>query len=91
MKNNYSFENWIMRCCQSREWNLRSFLKEKLIDVGYSIIEDDYLSYRSGKYKTVHNMLATRGSPRVCLVAHTDVCRDHGVFYYHYRTGAADA
>lgn len=78
MQNNYSFENWIIRCCQAREWNLRFFLKSKLTDFGFEIIEDDYSSYRNGKYKRVHNMLAIRGAPRICLVAHTDVCRDHG-------------
>lgn len=29
------------------------------------------------RYETVHNMLAVRGNPNICLVAHTDVCRDH--------------
>jgi hypothetical protein len=67
-----------MQCCKSREWNLRKFLKKKLIDAGFRIIEDDYSSYRKGKYQQVHNMLAIRGTPRICLVAHTDVCRDHG-------------
>lgn len=76
--NNYSFENYVMQCCKSREWNLRKFLKSKLINAGFEILEDDYSSYRDGKYQLVHNMLAIRGNPRVCLVAHTDVCRDHG-------------
>ena len=76
--NNYSFENYIMQCCKSREWNLRKFLRNKLEHAGFTVIEDDYSSYRKGKYQQVHNMLAIRGEPRVCLVAHTDVCRDHG-------------
>ncbi len=76
--NNYSFENYIMQCCKSREWNLRKFLKKKLINAEFKIIEDDYSSYRKGKYQQVHNLLAIRGEPRICLVAHTDVCRDHG-------------
>lgn len=74
----YSFENFIMQCCKAKEWDLRKFLKHKLIKTGFEIKEDDFRSYRGGKYSTVHNMLATRGrNPRVCLVAHTDVCRDH--------------
>jgi hypothetical protein len=79
MIKNYSFENYIVQCCKTREWNLRKFLKSKLISNGFQINEDDYTSFRSGKYGQVHNMLAIRGkNPRVCLVAHTDVCRDHG-------------
>jgi hypothetical protein len=79
MVKNYSFENYIIQCCKAREWNLRKFLRAKLLSNGFKIIEDDYLSFRGGKYSKVHNMLALRGeNPRVCLVAHTDVCRDHG-------------
>lgn len=74
-----SFENFIMKCCELDEWDLRPFLKEKLVSVGFTFQEDDYSSYRPGRYQEVHNMLAMRGkSPRICLVAHTDVCRDHG-------------
>ena len=74
-----SFENFIMTCCELDEWDVRPFLKEKLASVGFTFQEDDYKSYRPGRYQEVHNMLAMRGnSPRVCLVAHTDVCRDHG-------------
>lgn len=77
-----NFENFIMNCCKAREWNLRSFLRKKLSEAGFSIIEDDYHSHRRiaerKEYKDVHNMLAIRGNnPRICLVAHTDVCRDH--------------
>lgn len=77
MREKYSFENFIMQCCKSKEWDLRKFLKRILKNNGFQIKEDDFRSYRGGKYSTVHNMLATRGDPRVCLVAHTDVCRDH--------------
>lgn len=77
MMNNYSFENFIMQCCKAREWNLREFLKKKLKENGFRITEDRYLSSRDPRFSTVHNMLAVRGNPRVCLVAHTDVCRDH--------------
>lgn len=79
MQENKLFENFIITCCELDEWDLRDFLKEKLIEVGFSVQEDNYSSYRSGKYQKVHNMLAIRGkNPRICLVAHTDVCRDHG-------------
>lgn len=74
-----SFENFIMKCCELDEWDVRPFLKEKLTTAGFTFQEDDYSSYRPGRYQEVHNMLAMRGNaPRVCLVAHTDVCRDHG-------------
>lgn len=75
----YSFENFIMQCCQAKEWELRSFLKRILKKANFKIIEDNYETPRASdrRYKTVHNMLAIRGNPRTCLVAHTDVCRDH--------------
>jgi|ERR1700722_3451840 len=73
----YSFENFIIQCCKAREWDLRKFLKKLLERNGFQIVEDDYVSHRDARFSTVHNMLAIRGKPRVCLVAHTDVCRDH--------------
>jgi hypothetical protein len=75
----YSFENFIKQCCKAKEWNLRSFLQRTLEKNGFSIIEDDYNSAgrRGLQYKDVNNLLAIRGKPRVGLVAHTDVCRDH--------------
>lgn len=79
--NKHSFENFIIQCCKAKEWTLRTFLKKKLIKAGFSIQEDSYLSSRcrsNDKYSKVHNLLAIRGNPRVGLVAHTDVCRDHG-------------
>lgn len=79
-ENKHSFEQFIIKCCKSKEWDLRKFLKKKLIAAGFSIKEDDYRTSRCGKnnkYNRVHNMLAVRGEPRTCLVAHTDVCRDH--------------
>lgn len=74
------FEKWIMQCCKAPEWQLRSYLKKVLTRAGFEIFEDEYKSERCSKesrYGTVHNMLAIRGKPSVCLVAHTDVCRDH--------------
>jgi hypothetical protein len=75
--NKHSFENFIAQCCKSREWDLRTFLKRVLSKAGFTIQEDDYKTHRGPQYNNVHNMLAIRGKPRVCLVAHTDVCRDH--------------
>src|SRR3984957_5661385 len=83
MENKYSFENFIMQCCKASEWNLRRFLSKILRQGGFTIIEDDYKSHRQGKFSTVHNMLALRGkNPKICLVAHTDVCRDHVSEYF---------
>lgn len=79
--NKHSFESFIIQCCKAKEWDLRRFLKKRLISEGFTIQEDNYRSDRCdylGKYNKVHNLLAIRGNPRVCLVAHTDVCRDHG-------------
>jgi hypothetical protein len=73
------FEQFIIKCCEMDEWDLRDFLREELTKAGFKVQEDDYVSCRPGKYKTIRNMLAIRGEDaRVCLVAHTDVCRDHG-------------
>lgn len=77
MDNKYSFENFIMQCCKAREWDLRKFLKKLLERNGFYIIEDNYTSHRDSRFSSVHNMLAIRGEPKICLVAHTDVCRDH--------------
>lgn len=77
-----SFENFIIKCCELDEWDLRDYLRESLTEAGFHVQEDDYRSHRPGKYKTIRNMLAIRGEdPRICLVAHTDVCRDHGASY----------
>lgn len=74
------FEAFIIKCCSLSEWDLRAFLQEELGAAGFTIQKDDYQSWRPGKFKTITNMLAIRGeSPSICLVAHTDVCRDHGV------------
>jgi putative aminopeptidase FrvX len=73
-----SFERFIMHCCRMNEGKLRSFLKDMLSANGFSIQEDAYTSFRGERYSGVHNMLCIRGNPKVCLVAHTDCCRDHG-------------
>ena len=78
MKSKQTFTQFIKQCCAAREWNLRKMLRRELPNHGFRIIEDDWVSERGGKYNSVHNMLAIRGEPNVCLAAHTDVCRDHG-------------
>ena len=75
------FENFMMQCLKAPEPQLRRYLHKVLIRAGFEIFEDAYESDRCGKdpkMKVVHNMLAIRGNkPNICLVAHTDVCRDH--------------
>jgi hypothetical protein len=76
----HSFEQFIMNTCKAREWDLRTFLRRVLTNAGFTIQEDDYISDRASmnpNYKSVHNMLAIRGEPKVCLISHTDTCRDH--------------
>ena len=95
------FENFMLQCLKAPEPQLRRWLHKVLIRAGFEIFEDGYESDRCSKdprYKTVHNMLAIRGNkPNICLVAHTDVCRDHealresrfgsGGEYSHYMGG----
>lgn len=89
------FESFIMGCCKAKEANLRKWLKSSLTQYGFSIKEDDYVSERAKddpSYKTVHNMLAIRGkNPKICLVAHTDVCRDHSSGRFKRKEGAVVA
>ena len=89
-----AFENYIMQCCKAPEWELRKFLRKTLTRAGFSIFEDGYKTdrvSRDKRYETVHNMLAIRGNPKVCLVSHTDVCRDHNMGYnreaYYWMNG----
>lgn len=72
----HSFISFIMQCCKAPENDLRKWLKKTLIRQGFSIQEDSYSPKRNNTDQ-VHNMLAIRGNPKVCLVAHTDVCREH--------------
>ena len=76
-----TFEEFIMQCCKAKESNLRKWVRKILPRYGFTIKEDSYLSERVSKddsFKDVHNLLAIRGAkPKVCLVAHTDICRDH--------------
>src|ERR1035438_4199584 len=70
MKSKQTFTQFIKQCCAAREWNLRKMLRRELPNHGFRIIEDDWVSERGGKYNSVHNMLAIRGEPTVCLAAH---------------------
>lgn len=79
-KHTSTFEKHIIQCCKASEWDLRNWLRKTLTRAGFTITEDKYKTERcdfSKKYETVHNMLAVRGTPKVCLVSHTDVCREH--------------
>lgn len=77
---NIEFADLIVTCCQLSEPDLRSYIKQVLIERDFSIQEDSYISPRGGEYLNIHNLLAIRGNPKVCLVSHTDVCRDHDKF-----------
>ena len=76
-----SFEQFIIQCCKSEERGLRKWMRRILPRYGFTIKEDEYISTRAKEndaYNEVHNLLAIRGTnPKVCLVAHTDICRDH--------------
>lgn len=79
-KSDDGFENHIMQCCKAPEWDLRKWLRKVLTRAGFVIYEDAYKTERASKekrYDIVHNMLAVRGNPNICLASHTDVCRDH--------------
>lgn len=71
------FSDLLITCCKLSEPDLRSYIKQVLIKHHFSIQEDSYLSERLGEFSNIPNLLAIRESPKVCLVSHTDVCRDH--------------
>ncbi len=82
-----SFEDFIMQCCKAGEGDLRKWVHKILPRYGFTIKEDTYQTDRARKndaYKNVHNLLAVRGNPKVCLVAHTDICRDHNSKQLYY-------
>lgn len=82
-----SFEDFIMQCCKAGEGDLRKWIHRILPRYGFTIKEDTYQSDRVRKndaYKPVHNLLAVRGNPKICLVAHTDICRDHNSKQLYY-------
>jgi hypothetical protein len=76
-----NFEKHILHCCRAPEYELRKWLKKTLGRAGFRFIEDNYKTERANKdkrYDNIHNLVAIRGeNPDVCLVAHTDVCREH--------------
>ena len=89
-KNISAFERHIIKTCKAPEWELRKWLKKTLTRAGFTILEDQYKTdrvNRDKRYSSVHNMLAIRGeNPRVCLVAHTDICRDHSSSISEFNT-----
>lgn len=83
MLNTLSFEELIIYCCAADETELREQIKKDLFSYNFSFIEDEYRSPRNFPEKTqpgICNTLFTRGKPKVCLVSHTDVYRDHYAF-----------
>ena len=78
------FADLIVTCCKLREPELRSSIKKVLIEQNFSIQEDCYQSKRLGEFSNISNLLAIRQSPKICLVSHTDVCRDHETIKRQY-------
>lgn len=78
-----SFQDLIIWCCVVDEVSLRKNIKKVLSNNNFSYVEDDYVSDRATSYSKneLVNLLLVRGNkPNYCLVAHTDVCRDHTSF-----------
>lgn len=74
------FERHILNCCGAPEYELRPWIKKYLSKAGFTLIEDNYKVDRikhDKRYERVHNLVAIRGKPNLCLVAHTDTCREH--------------
>ncbi len=83
MIENLSFDELIIWCCKTPEDFLRREIKRVLKVKGFSLEEDNYTSYRSNDQDVdnqLKNSLFVRGNATYCLVAHTDVCRDHSAF-----------
>lgn len=72
------FERVILAACALDESTLRSQLEFALTRHGFRTRNDEYdaLPQPRTPDRVVRNMLAIRGTPRVCLVVHTDVVRD---------------
>lgn len=89
------FEKHILHCCRASEYGLRNWLKATLSRAGFRFIEDNYKTERVNqdkKYESVHNLVAIRGeNPSVCLVSHTDVCREHEGKRSSFSYGSFDA
>jgi hypothetical protein len=80
---NSDFVELLITCCRFNELELRSYIKKLLIENNFSIQEDSYSSERPWGYSDIHNLLAIRETPKVCLVSHTDVCRDHDLIWLY--------
>ncbi len=78
-----TFEDFMLNCFRVSEPQLRKWCHKTLPKYGFDLKEDTYQTSSSRlakdpELKIVHNLLAIRGNkPKICLVAHTDVCRDH--------------
>ena len=73
------FERALIAACAADESVLRRELAAELCGAGFELFFDDYraTSRRDDAARELPNLLAVRGAPRVCLVAHTDLVRDH--------------
>lgn len=75
------FIKLILTCCRLNESELRLYIKKLLLENSFTIQEDNYYSTRLWECSGIHNLIAIRGEPNVCLVSHTDVCRDHDLIW----------
>ena len=73
-----AFERVILAACALDESTLRVQLEDALVRHGFATRQDSYeaLAQPRVPHRTIRNLLAVRGMPRVCLVVHTDVVRD---------------
>ncbi len=74
---NQQLTELLIKCCQLSEISLRDYIQDILPQHNFTIQQDDYISTRKGDYGKIHNLLAIRGDAKICVVSHTDVCRDH--------------
>lgn len=74
------FTNLLITCCKLSESELRSYIKKFVTEYNFSIQEDGYISARYDESSNISNLIAIRGNSNVCLVSHTDVCREHYMF-----------
>jgi tripeptide aminopeptidase len=72
------FERSILTLCAVGEPACRTLLSNALRAAGFRIQTDAYdsMPQREDQPRAIPNLLAVRGEPRVCLVAHSDVVRD---------------
>ena len=74
---NEQLTDLLIKCCQLSEISLRDYIQDILPEHNFTLQQDDYISPRKGDYAKIHNLLAIRGDAKICVVSHTDVCRDH--------------